>query len=335
MVTRRLLPLLKLINKSSRILNLTGLARGFLRSKMIGPEKAMVHESGPGPVQLTLPLDRSLTVQRAEAHLDGEVYEGVLDAGKAVFLLPYAGHQEQSVRIVLRTRDGKLVERSVTAHAVPGNGSTPEQPYELREARRLGLVLKRDQIYGSGPPNEQPDRNTLEFLLKYGGSPSLDVGCGIGTYVEALSKKGIRSCGLEVRADCLDTAERHGRKVDLYDGATIPYGDRSFDTVLAVEVLEHVEDWKSLLNEMVRVSSRRVLVTTPNIGVLCGMAKHGVVPWHILEATHVNFFTIEAWRKWILNTKGVHGFVFPFGDLSLNGEIFKIHLFVLIEKDSN
>ena len=176
------------------------MARSFLLPRRTGQESGLAHESSLGPIQLALPLENALEILGAEAHLDGKVYEGVMDAGRAVFLLPNEGSKERSVRIVLRTREGKLVERSVTVQGVAENGSAPEQPYELREARRRGLVLKRDQIYGSGPPNEHPDRNTLELLLRHGAAPLLDVGCGIGTYVEALTQEGLHPCGLEVRS---------------------------------------------------------------------------------------------------------------------------------------
>jgi len=43
----------------------------------------------------------------------------------------------------------------------------------------------------------------------------------------------------------------------------LPFKSNSFDFVLCTEVLEHVPDWKKALQELMRVSKKRVLVTVP------------------------------------------------------------------------
>lgn len=51
----------------------------------------------------------------------------------------------------------------------------------------------------------------------------------------------------------------------LYDGQNIPFGDNSFEYVISVDILEHVpnENRLQLLNEIVRVASKKAIIVTP------------------------------------------------------------------------
>ena len=232
----------------------------------------------------------------------------------------------------LTTGDGAEIKETVSISLNLSGGKEDERPYELIKAKSEGIVPKRDQIYGSGPPNVLTHKETFDLITRYSGGSVLDVGCGIGAYTQALAEKGVKAKGLEIHPSYVDAAKERGLPVELFDGKCIPYSDCEFDTVIAVEVLEHVEWWEILLAEMIRVSNRRVLITTPNIGVLSEMSKFGVVPWHLLEATHVNFFTTEIWRHIILRQENVNGFAISYAKLLLNGESFNMHVFVLFEK---
>jgi 2-polyprenyl-3-methyl-5-hydroxy-6-metoxy-1,4-benzoquinol methylase len=194
-------------------------------------------------------------------------------------------------------------------------------------------VLHREHIYGSGPPNEIPNEGILDILTKWAGSSVLDVGCGIGVYTAALQARGINAIGIEVDARYVDRARDLGRSVQLYDGVTIPFDDRSFETVIAIEVLEHVPGWEALLREMIRVASATVVISVPNIGVLPAMSRYLVGPWHLLEATHVNFFTrdilTEVLRRHFSDV-GVD--VSEYGLFEINGEIFANHLLAVLRK---
>ncbi len=81
----------------------------------------------------------------------------------------------------------------------------------------------------------------------------LDVGCGGGLACEPLAKLGAKVTGLDVSEEALKIARAHaeeeGLKID-YVASTIEdfaTKKRSFDVVLALEVLEHVADINSLL----------------------------------------------------------------------------------------
>ena len=75
--------------------------------------------------------------------------------------------------------------------------------------------------------------------------------------------------------------------VDVFDGKTLPYADRSFDAVLIVDVLHHTEDPAALLQEARRVCRGVVILkdhlADPWLAVarlrlmdVVGNARHGV-----------------------------------------------------------
>jgi ubiquinone/menaquinone biosynthesis C-methylase UbiE len=59
-------------------------------------------------------------------------------------------------------------------------------------------------------------------------------------------------------------------------------------------VLEHIPDYERAVSEIARVTRKGALITVPDVSAIPALHKHGVIPWHLLEATHVNFFTQES-----------------------------------------
>jgi ubiquinone/menaquinone biosynthesis C-methylase UbiE len=56
------------------------------------------------------------------------------------------------------------------------------------------------------------------------------------------------------------------------------FGPNSFDTVLMIEVLEHLPEPISALREAFRVAKKNVLISVPNTDVLPITSKYQVVP---------------------------------------------------------
>lgn len=44
----------------------------------------------------------------------------------------------------------------------------------------------------------------------------------------------------------------------------LPFGDKQFDTVVCLDVLEHIENFHLIVNEIVRISSKRSIISLPN-----------------------------------------------------------------------
>jgi SAM-dependent methyltransferase len=154
-------------------------------------------------------------------------------------------------------------------------------------------VLHREHIYGSGPPSPVANAELLKLLEQAIGRV-LDFGCGSGALVAWLRRRQVDAQGLELDIPVIQgslTAEARPH-VTLYDGRfPIPLADGDFDLVVASEVLEHIEDFPAAVAELARVCRGTLLVTVPDSEAIPAGFPHRLVPWHLLESTHVNFFT--------------------------------------------
>lgn len=161
----------------------------------------------------------------------------------------------------------------------------------LEQAGRDGRVLHRQDIYSSGPPVDDVHGEMLDYLLQHAGHSVLDIGCGLAPYVGALLSRGFRAEGIENDLALVTAAQALGRPVRFMDGRWLEYPDDDFDTSVLIEVVEHIDDYETVLREAFRVARHNVIVSVPNIGPIPFMSVHHVVPWHLLESTHINFFT--------------------------------------------
>lgn len=103
------------------------------------------------------------------------------------------------------------------------------------------------------------------------GDTILDVGFGLGYGLNILAIKAKKVSGVEIDYKvykyCQDTiVGRNPRLVHLklYDGYNLPFPDNYFNVVTCVDVLEHVEDYHMFIEELLRVSSKGVFISTPN-----------------------------------------------------------------------
>jgi len=97
----------------------------------------------------------------------------------------------------------------------------------------------------------------------------LENGCGVGMYVQHLSREGGRVFGLEY--DFERAAEAGRQAADHYAaGEYLPYPTATFDLILSHEVLEHVADDVLAAHEMARVlkPGGRVVILSPIVDIL-------------------------------------------------------------------
>ena len=94
----------------------------------------------------------------------------------------------------------------------------------------------------------------------------LDVGCGIGTYVEKFRLFSGDVHGVDVDPERVALASKALPNIRVAAAESLPYPDRSFDFVFLHEVIEHVTDDRQAIAEAVRVTDRggHVVVYAPN-----------------------------------------------------------------------
>jgi SAM-dependent methyltransferase len=199
-------------------------------------------------------------------------------------------------------------------------------------------LLHRENIYGSGPPIEEPGIEVMNLLRQYLPSKSsvVDVGCGAGAYGPGLIAEGHDWLGLEANPYCGEILERRQlpfRRVDLAI-QELPGVDGEWDNAICVEVLEHVKDPNVFLREIARMIRTRALFSVPNMEVIPYLHDWRIVPWHLLEGDHKNFFTRASLSN-LLSRFFRRVEIFPYGEHSLRTRddvAVHVHLFAVADK---
>lgn len=143
------------------------------------------------------------------------------------------------------------------------------------------------------------ENDLISLIAPLNPQKVLDAGCGEGF---TLSKFYEFKIGKELEGiDSSEQAVELGKKMyphlslkigDIY---TLRYIDNSFDIVICTEVLEHLQDPKEALKELIRVSKKYLLLTVPN------------EPWFLLsnytrwgeDIGHINKWSSSSFQKFI------------------------------------
>jgi methionine biosynthesis protein MetW len=124
------------------------------------------------------------------------------------------------------------------------------------------------------------------------GSSVLDVGCGNGELLRlARDEKGCRVVGADISADVLRLAYSKGVDIVRADlERALPFADKSVDTIICSEVLEHLLFPKEAMRELMRVARRNVIITVPNSGYVLDRLRlliRGRLP--VVAEGHIRF----------------------------------------------
>lgn len=164
-------------------------------------------------------------------------------------------------------------------------------------------IWRRDDIYCFGPPVDA-NEDVLALAAQL-SAPILDFGCGNGDLVAKLRARGKDARGIELDRGPIREALKPAAApyVKLYQGGLpLPYDDGAFAATVSSEVLEHIEGVEAYAAEIARVTRAELFVTVPDMTSIPLSHVTGTVPWHLLESTHVNFFTPRSmaalFAKW-------------------------------------
>ena len=132
----------------------------------------------------------------------------------------------------------------------------------------------------------------------------LDAGCGEGVVLEKIALPQNRlAVGLDLDRSRIELARDSHLTIPFLQGNlhNLPFLDECFDTILALEVLEHVGNPDQALLELHRVVSEYLLVSVPNepwwrIG---NMARLKYISDWGNTPEHINHWTYRGFKKFI------------------------------------
>jgi len=171
--------------------------------------------------------------------------------------------------------------------------------------KKAGYSVVNAQRYGWGP-DAPADARKLAVLRKFVRGPAvLDVGCASGTYVDLLAQDGLDVTGLEAIPEFLKAAEARGRRGRFVLGGaeSMPFADKSFDSTILFDVLEHLDD-QAVVAEAVRVTRQRLLVLVP-LTDPPELLDNNFVFQHHRDRTHLREYTVDELTRLFTDRGGV------------------------------
>jgi len=148
-------------------------------------------------------------------------------------------------------------------------------------------------------------------LRPFDGLTLLDIGCGGGLVAEPMTRLGFAVTGIDAGAEAIEVARTHAEAMGLAidycvtAAESIAEAGRQFDTVLALEVIEHVADpaeFFSAVGTLVRAGGIFIGATlnrTPRSFALAIVGAEYILRW-LPPGTH-------DWRKFLRPSEFVLG----------------------------
>lgn len=101
----------------------------------------------------------------------------------------------------------------------------------------------------------------------------LDVGCDEAVLIELLGQERYSGVGMTKEA---------GVRVDLEKAGRLPFQDKSWDTILCLDVLEHLNNLYEMCDEIFRVARENIILSLPNCWSQArrSLAKGSGPIWH-------------------------------------------------------
>jgi SAM-dependent methyltransferase len=151
-------------------------------------------------------------------------------------------------------------------------------------------------------------RNLLSLVASKKVDSILDVGCGEGFTLNRLKEYGIGKYleGVEQSKDAIELGRKTYPDIKIIKGSIydLPYKDNSFNLVLCTEVLEHLDNPSKALKELVRVSSKYLIVSVPNepYFMLAQLVRGKNWSRFGNDIEHINHWTMFGFLKFVNKT---------------------------------
>ncbi|MBW2973140.1 methyltransferase domain-containing protein [Candidatus Woesearchaeota archaeon] len=110
-------------------------------------------------------------------------------------------------------------------------------------------------------------KNKMDFVdenLSVNAGHLLDVGCGEGHYFSLYKKRNLAFKGIDIDPSMLVNLKKYS--VTCADVQKLPFNSSAFDTIVCIDVLEHVKKDKKAIAEICRVlkNNGKLIFSVPN-----------------------------------------------------------------------
>lgn len=189
------------------------------------------------------------------------------------------------------TVDHKEIQHFSKDSADWWNESGPFKPLHRLNPVRLGFI--KAEICGHFELD-------VDGLKPFEGLDVLDIGCGGGLVCEPLARLGANVTGADADGVAIETATAHAKASGLeidYQNKPAEEINKTFDVVLALEIIEHVSDpaaFVASVSGLVKPGGMVIFSTlnrTPKSYALGIMAAEYILRW-VPRGTH-------SWKKFI------------------------------------
>ncbi len=169
------------------------------------------------------------------------------------------------------------------------------------------LVMEKEhmeKLYSSGNPfikyiNNRRLNEICKLLPGNKEIKILDAGCGEGQLLERISKMKYKNLyGVDVTKVALEDAKKRVKaKLFLQNLNKMSFPDKFFDAVICTEVIEHIPDYKKVLNEFKRILKKNglLIISFPN-EPLCVLMRMAFLRNPRIK-DHVNSFSVRRMKK--------------------------------------
>lgn len=134
----------------------------------------------------------------------------------------------------------------------------------------------------------------------------LDLGCGLGEFSSILKNEDFEVFCADGSKKYVEMIKKKRFNASYFDfNEKFPFKSESFDLVISLEVIEHIEKAEEFLSEINRILKPNgyFLVSTPNIAYF-GLRLKSLLGFPLPdEGYHFRFFTFKSLKKLLIKNK--------------------------------
>jgi len=109
--------------------------------------------------------------------------------------------------------------------------------------------------------------NILNVVTRIKPLSILDIGCGCGSFTVKLAPSCRQIAAIDISPSLIERCRKENQRANIsyliMDAKDIAYPDNSFDLVPKRTSLHHILPWRKAVDEMIRVSSKHILIEEP------------------------------------------------------------------------